>query len=63
MYYLYKNFPKEFGLFLNFVYHIIYPFKLLLFKFNFEIYFSGKDQDKWIVNEVFKKKKDFTLLI
>ena len=57
MHYLYKNFPKEFGLFLNFVYHIVYPFKLLLFKFNFEIYFSGKDQDKQIVNEVFKKKK------
>jgi FkbM family methyltransferase len=56
--YFYTHFPKQFGIFLNFILHVAHPFKLFLFKLNFEVYFSGKQQDKWIINEVFKKKKN-----
>ena len=34
------------------------PFKLILFKLNINIFFGDKDQDRWVVEEIFDYKKN-----
>ncbi len=57
MKFLYTNFPKQYGKFLFFKNStLVYPKKFLL-KFIRKIYFGSKDQDKWVIEEIYKKKK------
>ena len=55
--YLYTNYPKQYGQFLYFKNRLLFVPKLILFKLGFKIYFGSKDQDQWVVEEVFKHKK------
>ena len=54
----YSYFPKQYGLMLNFFTFIAQPFKKFLLKCGLNIYFGGKDQDKWVSNELFHFKKN-----
>ena len=56
--FFYSNFPKQYGKVNEFFEFISLPIKLLLFYLNFDIFFSSKSQDKWIVQEVFNYKKN-----
>ena len=55
--YLYTNYPKQYGFFLGIKEQIILPFKKFLFRLGFKIYFSNKEQDKWVVEHVHNFKK------
>ena len=60
MKFLYTNFPKQYGLLLNFFTFISLPFKIILLKLGINVYFGGKNQDKWVASEVFNfKEKGF----
>ena len=54
----YSYFPKQYVLMLNFFTFIAQPFKKFLLKCGLNIYFGGKDQDKWVSNELFNFKKN-----
>lgn len=54
---LFTYYPKQYGFALSVIAHISLPIKLLLFKMGFDIFFSNKNQDEWIVKEVFNYKK------
>lgn len=57
MRFLYDNFPKQYGKFLFLKNSIlVYPKKFLL-KFKKNVYFGSKDQDKWVIEEIYKKNK------
>ncbi|BEI38366.1 hypothetical protein PHIN8_03100 [Polynucleobacter sp. HIN8] len=52
----YTNYPSQYGL-LKYLYAILTnPFRLMALNLGFEIGFSGKEQDKWVVNATNKKK-------
>jgi FkbM family methyltransferase len=55
----YTNFPSQYGL-LKYIYAICSnPFRLILLGFNFEISFSGKEQDAWVIKTLNGKKSGF----
>ena len=54
---LFTYYPKQYGFALSVIAHISLPIKLLLFKMGFNVFFSNKNQDEWIVREVFNYKK------
>tara|TARA_A100001015_G_scaffold201492_1_gene224915 strand:- start:488 stop:1273 length:786 start_codon:yes stop_codon:yes gene_type:complete len=56
--FFYTNFPEHYGKVNEFLETIYLPLKLLLFYLNFDIFFSSKSQDKWIVKEIFNYKKN-----
>lgn len=56
--FLYTNFPKQYGTFLGILDKVTLPIKILLFKLNFKVFFGSKNQDKWVIEEVFKYKKN-----
>ena len=56
--FLYTNYPKQYGFFLGCKEKIFLPFKKFFFKLGFNVYFSNKDQDKWIVENIFNYKKN-----
>jgi len=56
--FFFTNFPKQYGKFLAVKGYILLPLKILLFKFKFNIFFGNKDQDKWVVKEIMKFKKN-----
>ena len=55
--FFYTNYPKQYGFFLGIRERSVLPFKSILFKLGFNIFFGNKDQDKWVVEEVFNYKK------
>ena len=58
--FFFTNYPKQYGFFLGVRERCVLPFKKILFKMGFIIFFGNKDQDKWVVEEVFNfKKKGF----
>ena len=57
MKFFYKNYPKEYGKFLNFKNKLfLYP-KIILLKLGYLNFFGSKDQDSWVANEVFNHKR------
>ena len=56
--FLYTNFPKQYGAASGILSHLLLPFKLFLFKLNFNVFFGNKNQDKWVVKEIFNFKKE-----
>ena len=55
---LFTYYPKQYGFALSVIAHILLPIKLLFFKMGFNIFFSNKNQDEWIIKEVFNYKKN-----
>ena len=56
--FFYLNFPKQYGKF-QYIKNISFlPFKLLLVKSKYDASFSSKDQDFWVIEEIFKRKKN-----
>lgn len=54
---IYKNFPKQYGKFLYFKNKLfLYP-KIILLKLGYLNFFGTKEQDRWVINEVFKHKR------
>lgn len=58
MKFLYTRYPKQYGFMLNFITFITQPFKIILLKSGFNIFFGGKEQDKWVAQQIFNFKKD-----
>ena len=58
MKFLYTNFPKQYGKMLYFKSIILLYPKIFLLKIGFLNFFGSKDQDKWVVQEIFKFKKN-----
>ncbi len=56
--FLYSNYPKQYGYFIGLKDNLILPFKKIFFFLGFDIFFGSKDQDKWVVREIFKNKKN-----
>ena len=56
--FLYTNFPKQYGKIQGLLGYFFLPFKLILFKLNINIFFGDKDQDRWVVEEIFDYKKN-----
>jgi len=55
--FLYTNFPKQYGHILGFIAQISKPFKLFFFQKGLDIFFGNKEQDKWVIQEIFNYKK------
>jgi hypothetical protein len=55
--FLYTNYPKKYGQFLYFKNRLLAFPKLFLFILGFKIYFGSKEQDRWVIEEIFKYKK------
>ena len=55
--FLYTNYPKQYGYFIGLKDNFFLPFKKILFLFGANIFFGSKDQDKWVVESIFKYKK------
>ena len=53
--FLYTNFPKQYGEASGILSHLLLPFKLFLFKLNFNIFFGEKGQDRWVVEDIFEQ--------
>ena len=58
MKFLYTNFPKQYGLMLNFFTFVSQPFKKVLLNLGLNVYFGGKDQDKWVASQLFSFKEN-----
>ena len=56
--FFYTKYPKQYGFFLGLRERSVLPFKLFFFKLRFDIFFGNKNQDKWVVEEVFNFKKN-----
>ena len=56
--YLYTNFPKQFGYYVHYREVVLHRFKKILLNLNFNIYFSTKDQDRWVAEDIFKFKEN-----
>ena len=56
--FLYTNFPKQYGKIQGLLGYFFLPFKLILFKLNINIFFGDKNQDRWVVEEIFDYKKN-----
>ena len=54
--FIYTKYPKQYGKFLYFIALIFLPFKLLMLKMGFKVYFGNKEQDEWVVEEIFNEK-------
>lgn len=59
--FLYTNYPKEYGYITGIIINFFLPFKIFLLKLGFKIYFGGKEQDKWVIKDIFKYKKKISL--
>ena len=60
--FLYTNFPKQYGAANGIIGHLLLPLKLILHKLNLNVFFGNKNQDRWVVEEIFDfKKKGFFL--
>ena len=55
--YLFTHFPKQYGYMMATKSRILLPIKLTLLNLGFNVYFGGKRQDEWIVNEIFNHKR------
>lgn len=55
--FFFTNFPKQYGFFLGIKERLFLPFKRLFFLFGANIFFGSKDQDKWVVKDIFKFRK------
>jgi len=55
--FIYTNYPKEYGYIIGIISDFFLPFKIFLLKLGFEIYLGGKEQDKWVIKDIFKYKK------
>ena len=56
--FFYLNFPKQYGKYQYFKNLTLLPFKLFLIKLKIDTSFSSKDQDYWVIHEIFRKKKN-----
>jgi len=56
--YFYTNYPKRYGSFINLMETIKFPIKFITLKAGVKTYFSTKDQDRWVIEDVFKLKRD-----
>ena len=56
--FFYTNFPKQYGKIQGLLNYCFLPFKLILFKLNNNIFFGEKNQDRWVVDEIFDYKKN-----
>ena len=56
--FFYLNFPKQYGKYQLIKNLTFLPFKKLLVKLNFDSSFSSKDQDYWVINDIFKGKRN-----
>jgi len=56
--FFYTRYPKQYGFFLGFKERLILPFKKFLFDIGFKVFFGNKEQDKWVVEEIFNYKKN-----
>jgi len=56
--YLYTNYPKQFGYYIHYKEVFLFVFKIYLFKYFSKIYFSTKDQDRWVIEDIFDYKTD-----
>jgi FkbM family methyltransferase len=57
MKFLYTNFPKQYGKMLYLKSIVMLLPKILFLKMGYLNFFGSKDQDKWVVNDIFKFKK------
>lgn len=57
MKFLYTNFPKQYGKMLYLKSIVMLLPKILLLKMGYLNFFGSKDQDKWVVKDIFKLKK------
>ena len=54
--FLYTNFPKQYGKLL-YLKSIVFLFpKIFLLKIGYVNFFGSKDQDKWVIEEIFNFK-------
>lgn len=56
--FFYLNFPKQYGSYQYCKNLILLPIKIILVKFKLETSFSSKDQDYWVIRDIFKKKRN-----
>ena len=54
----FTKYPKQYGILLGLKEKFILPFKKILFSLGFNVFFGNKEQDKWVVEEVFNFKKN-----
>ena len=54
----YKNFPRQYGKFLYFKNKLLLLPKVFLLKLGLINFFGTKDQDKWVVKDIFNYKKN-----
>ncbi len=48
--YLYTNYPKKYGA-MKYTYALLsLPFRLFFLKLGLTVFFSGKEQDKWVID-------------
>jgi len=57
MKYLYTNYPKQYGQFLYFKNRLFTLPKLIFLNLGFKVYFGSKDQDQWVIEEIFNFKR------
>ena len=57
MKFLYTNFPKQYGKMLYLKSIILLLPKMLLLKLGYLNFFGSKDQDKWVIKDIFNFKK------
>ena len=55
--FIYTNFPKQYGKFLYFKNRILLYPKIFFLNLKILNFFGTKDQDKWVVKEIFNRKK------
>jgi FkbM family methyltransferase len=56
--FLYTYFPKQYGFVLGVVAQALKPFKLFFFKMGCNIFFGNKEQDKWVIKDIFRSKRN-----
>jgi FkbM family methyltransferase len=56
--FLYTNYPKQYGSMINLMETVKFPFKVFFLSKGMKTYFSTKDQDRWVIEDVFKGKKN-----
>ena len=56
--FFYLNFPKQYGKYQYLKNLTLLPLKIILVKLNIDSSFSSKDQDYWVINEIFNKKNN-----
>ena len=55
---LYSNYPRQYGQFLNLREVLGLPLKLTKLNLGLDVFFSGKGQDRWVIQDIFNYKKN-----